>query len=42
LDCTLLGFSGLAAGLAGMAQVPFWLFLALFLASLVMGWRLLT
>lgn len=39
LTAALLEFSGIAAGVAGMAQVPFSLFLALFLASLVMGWR---
>jgi uncharacterized membrane protein YtjA (UPF0391 family) len=29
LIAALLGFSGIAARVAGMAQVPFWLFLAL-------------
>ena len=36
LIAALLGFSGIAAG---MAQVLFWSFFALFLVSLVMGWR---
>jgi uncharacterized membrane protein YtjA (UPF0391 family) len=38
LIAALLGFSGIAAGAAGMAQILFWFFLAIFIVSLVMGW----
>jgi uncharacterized membrane protein YtjA (UPF0391 family) len=38
LIAALLGFSGIAAGAAGMAQILFWFFLVLFIVSLVMGW----
>jgi uncharacterized membrane protein YtjA (UPF0391 family) len=34
----LLGFSGIAAGMAGMAKILFWVFLGLVALSLVMGW----
>jgi uncharacterized membrane protein YtjA (UPF0391 family) len=38
LIAALLGFSGIVAGVAGMAQILFWFFLAMFIVSLVMGW----
>ena len=38
LIAALLGFSGIAASAAGMAQILFWFFLAIFIVSLVMGW----
>lgn len=45
LGAALLGFSGLAAGAAGLAKgaaglakILFWLFLALFVVSLIVGW----
>ncbi|CAN5899410.1 DUF1328 domain-containing protein [soil metagenome] len=38
LIAALLGFSGIAASLAGMAQILFWVFLAMLIVSLVMGW----
>jgi uncharacterized membrane protein YtjA (UPF0391 family) len=34
----LFGFSGIAAGMAGMAKILFWIFIALLVVSLVMGW----
>ncbi len=38
LIAALLGFGGIAASAAGIAQVLFWLFLIVFLVSLLMGW----
>ena len=38
LAAAVLGFSGLAAGAAGLAKILFWLFLALFFVSLIVGW----
>ncbi len=38
LIAALLGFGGIAASTAGIAQVLFWLFLILFVLSLLMGW----
>lgn len=37
LTAALLGFSGLAAGAAGLAKILFWLFLAIFVVSLIVG-----
>lgn len=34
----VLGFSGLAAGAAGLTKILFWLFLAIFVVSLIVGW----
>jgi uncharacterized membrane protein YtjA (UPF0391 family) len=34
----LLGFGGLAAGAAEFARILFWLFVILFVVSLVFGW----
>lgn len=33
----LLGFGGIAAGAASIAKVLFWIFIVLFLASLITG-----
>jgi len=38
LAAAVLGFSGLAAGAAGLAKILFWLFLAIFVVSLIVGW----
>jgi len=38
LAAAVLGFSGLAAGAAGLAKILFWLFLAIFVISLIVGW----
>jgi uncharacterized membrane protein YtjA (UPF0391 family) len=38
LIAALFGFGGIAASAAGIAQVLFWLFLVIFLVSLLMGW----
>ena len=38
LAAALLGFSGLAAGAAGLAKILFWLFLAISVVSLIVGW----
>ena len=38
LIAALFGFGGIAAGAAEMAKVLFWLFLIIFLVSLLMGW----
>jgi uncharacterized membrane protein YtjA (UPF0391 family) len=38
LIAALFGFGGIAASAAGIAQVLFWLFLIIFLVSLLMGW----
>jgi len=38
LIAALLGFGGIAASAAGIAQVLFWLFLIIFVVSLLMGW----
>jgi uncharacterized membrane protein YtjA (UPF0391 family) len=38
LIAALLGFTDIAAGAAGIAQALFWVFLIIFLVSLVMGW----
>jgi uncharacterized membrane protein YtjA (UPF0391 family) len=37
LIAALLGFSGIAASAASMAQILFWFFLVLFIVSRVMG-----
>lgn len=38
LAAGLFGFSGLAAGAASIAQILFFVFLLLFVISLIMGW----
>jgi uncharacterized membrane protein YtjA (UPF0391 family) len=38
LVAALFGFGGIAASAAGIAQVLFWLFLIIFVVSLLMGW----
>ena len=38
LIAALFGFGGIAAGAAEMAKVLFWLFLIIFVVSLLMGW----
>jgi uncharacterized membrane protein YtjA (UPF0391 family) len=38
LAIALLAFSGLAAGAAALAKILFWLFLAIFAVSLIIGW----
>jgi len=38
LIAALFGFGGIAASTVGIAQVLFWLFLIIFLVSLLMGW----
>jgi uncharacterized membrane protein YtjA (UPF0391 family) len=37
LIAAVFGFGGIAAASAGIAQILFWIFLVLFLASLVFG-----
>lgn len=39
LAAALLGFGGLAAGAASIAKVLFFVFLVLFIISLIPGWR---
>ena len=39
LVAAVLGFGGIAAASAGMAKVLFFVFLLLFIISLVFGWR---
>ena len=38
LIAAVFGFGGIAAGAVGIAQALFWLFLIVFLVSLLMGW----
>jgi len=37
LIAAVFGFGGIAAGAATIAQVLFWIFVAIFLASLILG-----
>jgi uncharacterized membrane protein YtjA (UPF0391 family) len=37
LVAAIFGFGGIAAGAATIAQVLFWIFLVVFLASVIMG-----
>ena len=39
LVAALLGFGGLAGAAAGIAEILFWVFLALFVISLIFGRR---
>ena len=38
LIAAVFGFGGIAASAAGIAQALFWLFLIVFVVSLLMGW----
>lgn len=39
LLAALFGFTGIAAAFAGIARILFFLFLALLVVSLILGWR---
>ena len=39
LVAAVLGFGGIATASAGIAKLPFFIFLVLFIVSLIFGWR---
>ena len=39
LIAALFGFTGIAIAFAGIAKIPFFIFVVLFILTLIFGWR---